>query len=170
MRLDLAPENGSSVTPCRPALFEIPRIGRQQRPPASPEIGDRHCRRPEIAAYGVPGQTYLVRDGVNTLAALRPLVNRCIPQFALGGARRLSGRAARWSVVTRWRRRSHRRHTRTAQIGMVPTEDVFDGITDILDQVKPIRNLDGLRRTLSRAIGIGTGPVTAHDFNPGMGG
>jgi hypothetical protein len=48
-------------------------------------------------------------------------------------------------------------------------EYLFEGFHQILEQVKPISDLGGLRRSLARPIGIGSGSVARDDLYPRVG-
>ena len=48
-------------------------------------------------------------------------------------------------------------------------EHLLEGFHQILEQVKPISDLDGLWRSLARPISIGSGSVARDDLYPGVG-
>jgi hypothetical protein len=48
-------------------------------------------------------------------------------------------------------------------------EHLFEGFHQILQQVKPVGDLGGLRRSLARPIGIGSGSVARDDLYPRVG-
>ena len=52
---------------------------------------------------------------------------------------------------------------------MVTVGDGMDGVTQIPQQVPAVGDLDGIGRTLARAVGVDAGPVSGDDLDAGVG-
>jgi hypothetical protein len=47
-------------------------------------------------------------------------------------------------------------------------DDLLDGFDEVVPQVPAVRDLDRVGGACADALGVGTGPVAAHDLYPGM--
>jgi hypothetical protein len=87
-----------------------------------------------------------------------------LPQLAGGSATTYAGCGGRNSGhrCPRWRQRQ------LAERRSMAVEDLLDDLAEIVDDVKPISNLNCLWCTTRCPFGISSAPITGHNLNAGM--
>ncbi|GLW26311.1 hypothetical protein Mame01_63530 [Microbispora amethystogenes] len=86
------------------------------------------------------------------------------PIVPVGGRPRWGGRLRRRSRCGL----SGERGDQGRQVMAVPGKSAFDGLAEVPPQVSAICHLDRLRCAAGHALGIGAGPVPAHDLDAGV--
>jgi hypothetical protein len=65
----------------------------------------------------------------------------------------------------RWLQRGRRLWRRLGETCPVSVDRLFNGLAQVLPQMKSVRNLNGLRRPFACTFGIPTSPVAANNFD-----
>jgi hypothetical protein len=177
--LEVAKQPHRGVAARIPALEERSFVGLQQAAAAvTPPVATHKGGGLEISLHGARTDPHLLGDGGDrpALAVQGPdlLIHTLPARLALGGA--LLGRCGRLCRGHGYRDRPlGHRHRLLAQRGIdriehlaMRGEDLIQGFRQVLEEVKPVGNLDGRGCPLVRAIGVRWRPITGNDLHPRM--